>query len=60
MQVLLAVNLIAFVLVALLLFLLLTPQNRHRARNGKNGPSTYSDSPKRVLSKAVKEDRHEV
>jgi len=60
MQVLLAVNLIAFVLVALLLFLLLTPQKRPRASDGKNGPNTYSNSPKRALGKAVEGDRHEV
>ena len=58
MQVLLTVNLIAFMLGALLLFLLVTPQNRHRAGTGKNGPNTSSDSPKRAIGKAAKEDRH--
>jgi hypothetical protein len=44
MQVLAVVNLMTFLIVALLLFLLATPQDRRRARGGKSGEYPSSDA----------------
>jgi len=44
MQVLVVVNLIAFLLGVLFLFLLVTPHGRHRPGHGKSGSNPRADS----------------
>ena len=59
MQVLAVVNLMTFLIVALLLFLLATPQDRRRARRGKVG-STQAPMPTSLrLRKAIREKCYE-
>ncbi len=48
MQVLVVVNLIAFMLGALLLFSVLTPHDRRRMGTGKSEPNPRSDSHSRA------------
>jgi len=48
MEVLVVVNLIAFLLVVLLLFLVVTPHDGRRPGNGKSGSNSSSDSHRRT------------
>ena len=48
MQVLVVVNLIAFLLGVLFLFLLVTPRDRRRPGNGKSGSNSPSDAHRRA------------